>query len=107
MSIGVANITISNMVYLDSLHDGLGREDVQSTLFCMPASRGSTVNGEELSTLLLLQVIDKEKGIFHRVGCFCGDMSTEEWNTILAFNEGEENFPCEDFQDGYHYIRII
>ena len=56
--------------------------------------------------MLILELVNREKGHFRRIGLlrvWYEDVTAK----ILQRSEGEEMFPCEEYRDGHHVIRII
>lgn len=83
------------------------KDNRNGTLYCM-AARKSVYEEFSFISALLLQAVDKEKGIFRRIGVWTDVNPSESiWESSLTYEEGEENYPCEEYRDGYHYIRII
>ncbi|KAG4443907.1 hypothetical protein IFR05_000547 [Cadophora sp. M221] len=105
-------------VRLDTIHDAFDQENADGSLYCLP----TMVNKSEyyLSdkderahkapprlSFLVLQIVDREKGVFSRLGICENDFYRDEIDDLLGYREGEEDFPCEKYEDGYHHIRII
>lgn len=54
---------------------------------------------------LILQLMDRERGLFRRVGTYRGK-GREDARLILAPNENPDEIPCE-YVDGKYRISII
>lgn len=79
-------------------------QDVPGSLYCMPAAQCS--RGEEDVYILIFEVVDHEKGIYRRVGIAHG-WGGEMQEKMDQRSEREHEFPCEEFRDGLHTIRVI
>ncbi|KAH9236417.1 hypothetical protein K456DRAFT_51739 [Colletotrichum gloeosporioides 23] len=89
-------------VYLDTLHQDFELQNTQSSLYCIP----SAVEETQGFKILLLEVQDRSKGIFRRIGMITHlDEGSRE--QILGPCDDEQNFPCEEYRNGKHLIRII
>lgn len=105
----IASLTnVVGQLWLDHLLESSSASDnevANRTYYCMPANFTHLGKSAEV---LLLRVVDAEKGIFRRIGIWTGwHVSLDNWNLYLAYQEGEESYPCEEYRDGHHYIRII
>ncbi|PVH82918.1 HET-domain-containing protein [Cadophora sp. DSE1049] len=73
-------------------------------------SRGGFEEGKErLWHLfkLILQIVNKDRGMYRRIGISDDYLYRKELDEILSFTDGEEEWPCEKYEDGHHYIYII
>ena len=91
-------------VRLDPPYAGHACKAESDGLCCMPA-RDHPDNDRSIR-ILLLEVVDQNKGIYRRVGLALG------WGKGLKQklrrrSEMEGQFPCEEFFGGWHLIRVI
>ncbi|KAL0936984.1 heterokaryon incompatibility protein [Colletotrichum truncatum] len=103
---GASNIvgTSVHFVGLDDFHANFDDENAESALFCMPAKLLTGLN--DFLYILLLELLDKERGIFRRIGLARG-FSGEAKNRVLARSAEESKLPCEEYRGGRHLIRVI
>ncbi|KXH41074.1 hypothetical protein CNYM01_04589 [Colletotrichum nymphaeae SA-01] len=107
-----------NHVELDMFHDNLDEQNDKSVLYCMPAkwrevhvfdpeTNGWTdrICDYELS-MLLFELQDKERCLFRRLGIAHLSTGPTKENVLIR-QEGESEFPCEEYLEGRHLIRII
>ncbi|KAI1331602.1 heterokaryon incompatibility protein [Xylariaceae sp. FL0255] len=81
-------------------------DNAAKTLYCMPARvyKGSKTG----IFILLFQLCDKEYNLFRRIGLAIGwDEGLAEKILNDCTHEGEDQFPCEEYRDGKHTIRVI
>ncbi|KAF6817732.1 hypothetical protein CMUS01_12029 [Colletotrichum musicola] len=91
-------------VLLDRPRPNFDEQNSDSELFCMPARIGQTDEGSLY--VLLLELQDRGKGVFRRIGMARG-WGKEVRQKLLARNREEDKLPCEEYRDGRHLIRII
>ncbi|KAK7915266.1 heterokaryon incompatibility protein-domain-containing protein [Apiospora marii] len=83
-----------------------GEQNASEGLYCMPARVDDWSYGT--IRILLLEVVDAEKGVFRRIGM------AHAWGTGMKakiLGQGvymnEDRFPCERYHDGRHTIVIV
>lgn len=76
-----------------------------SDLYCMLARRAKS-NYKDHVFVLLLELVDGESGTFKRIGLARGDVTNVQ-STFISPSKGEDEFPCLEYVDGQHLIRII
>lgn len=89
---------------LDALDDDFDNlQETNHSLYCIPAAESMT----NFLFMLLLSVVDPEKGVYRRVGIF--DCHCEEYQVARLMEPvlGKEMYPCEEYEGGRHLIRII
>jgi hypothetical protein len=91
-------------VKLDAFHAHFQEQNAKEALYCMPARVRAGVNGSIYA--LILEVEDFERGIYRRIGLARG-WGEEVKEKLLVRSERENKFPCEEYQNGMHLIRII
>ncbi|KAK1689915.1 heterokaryon incompatibility protein-domain-containing protein, partial [Colletotrichum godetiae] len=103
-------------VRLDKFHDNFDEQNAKSTLYCMPAELESWEAGKssfgaeayEYLYVVLLELQDERRGVFRRLGVASAyGAAGETKNSVLAREEGDGKFSCEEYRDGKHLIRII
>jgi hypothetical protein len=91
-------------VMLDAFHEDFDKQNAEAALYCMPGRARKGDNGSIYVLLLVLD--DREKAIFRRIGLAHG-WGEDVKEKILARSGEEDKFPCEEYRDGLHLIRII
>ncbi len=91
-------------VKLDTFHKDFDKQNAEATLYCMPGRKRKSDDGSIY--ILLLELENRERGIFRRIGLAHGWGKVVRDN-MLGRSEEEEKFPCEEYRDGLHSIRII
>ncbi|KAH7073510.1 heterokaryon incompatibility protein [Paraphoma chrysanthemicola] len=91
-------------VKLDALHDHFEEQNAKEALYCMPARVRAGDNGSIY--VLILEVEDEKRGVYRRIGLARG-WGKEVKENLLAHCVKEDRFPCEEYRDGLHVIRII
>lgn len=91
-------------VMLDSFHHDFNEENAKGALYCMPG-RVRRIEGGSLY-LLLLEVIDREKGTFRRIGLARG-YGADLQIKILTRSPQESQFPCKAYTEAGHLVCII
>lgn len=91
-------------VLLDGPRPNFDEQNSNSELCCMPARMRQ--GDEESLYVLLLELQDRGKGVFRRIGMARG-WGKEVRQKLLARNEEEDKLPCEKYRDGKYLIRII
>lgn len=61
---------------------------------------------EATINLLLLELLDRDKAIFRRIG-FANAYGKGAKIKILSRSQDEDKLPCNEYRDGLHSIRII
>ncbi|RYP29109.1 hypothetical protein DL767_006879 [Monosporascus sp. MG133] len=92
------------LVMLDNIHKSFDRQNTEALLYCMPGRIAQKADGH--SILLLLELVDRQKGIFRRIGIAHGwgeDMKSK----IMSPSTDDNELPCVEYRDGLHRIRII
>lgn len=90
------------IVYIDSC--STARELAASdSIFCMPVTLAYSSSIEAL----VLEPVDKKKGIFRRVGAIYLDKPEEAVKCLLTPNEHPEEIPCEEYKESRYRISII
>lgn len=91
-------------VKLDAFHEDFDKQNAEAALYCMP---GRIRKGDDGSIyVLLLELDDRERAIFRRIGLARG-WGEDVKEKILARSGEEDKFPCEEYRNGLHSIRII
>ncbi|KAF2679231.1 heterokaryon incompatibility protein [Lentithecium fluviatile CBS 122367] len=91
-------------VKLDALHDHFEEQNARDALYCMPARVRAGDNGSIY--ILILEVDDLKRGVYRRIGLARG-WGKEVKEKFLARSVRGDRFPCEEYRDGLHLIRII
>ncbi|KAK0127753.1 hypothetical protein ONS96_007266 [Cadophora gregata f. sp. sojae] len=100
-------------IWFDTIGEPFDGDTTERSVYglpvCLYTADQNGDEGEKPKDLyaLILHVVDKGKGIYRRIGYWYASISQEHLDEILGFTDGEEEFPCEKYEDGYHYIRII
>ncbi|KAI0486650.1 heterokaryon incompatibility protein [Xylaria cf. heliscus] len=86
--------------------DDFDTQNAEGALYCIPARVRNSGNGSIY--ILLLELYNKEKGVFHRIGLARG------WGTAIkerimdcGVHVDEYKFPCEDYCNGRHTICVV
>ncbi|KAL2109836.1 hypothetical protein VUR80DRAFT_1920 [Thermomyces stellatus] len=88
----------------DAPPEDFNKEIADGELYGMP---GRVRKGDEGTIyVLILRLVDRERGIFRRIGLAHG-YGRDVKEKILARTPEEEVFPCEEYAGGLHSIRII
>ncbi|OAQ60664.1 heterokaryon incompatibility protein [Pochonia chlamydosporia 170] len=91
-------------VMLDSFHNSFKEQNANAALYCMPGRVRRTEEGSIY--ILLLEVVDRGRGIFRRIGLARGwgmDLQAK----VLTRSDEESRFPCEEYTEDGHLICII
>ncbi|KAF2016812.1 heterokaryon incompatibility protein [Aaosphaeria arxii CBS 175.79] len=91
-------------VKLDAFYDQFEEQNAKETLYCMPARVRPGADGSIYA--LILEVEDPQRGVYRRIGLARG-WGEEMKGKMLACSGEEDQFPCEQFHNGLHMIRII
>ena len=91
-------------VMLDSFHHDFKEENANDALYCMPGRARRTKDGSLY--LLLLEAIDRQKGVFRRIGLSLA-YGAELRAKVLARHSREGQFPCKEYTDKGHLVCII
>ncbi|KAF6828213.1 heterokaryon incompatibility protein [Colletotrichum musicola] len=87
-------------IHLDVVHERLE----ECTLFCMPARIRNS--GKNIVDVLLLELVDRERGVFRRVGL--GSFASEEESyEALWLGLEVQRLSCEEYGDAEQLIRLI
>ena len=99
---------VQPFITLDSYQADFDRQNSEGALYCMPGRlhRDAVNLDDEEVDVLLLELEDRERGVFRRIGLARG-VGQEVAGNILARDMGDPNLPCEEYQDGKHLICII
>ncbi|KAF9776466.1 hypothetical protein IL306_005345 [Fusarium sp. DS 682] len=92
-------------VMLDARHENFEEQNAMAALYCMPGRMRRADNDGSIY-ILLLELVDREKGSFRRIGLARG-WGADVQAKILACSVEESKFPCEEYLEGRHLIRII
>jgi hypothetical protein len=91
-------------VYLDTRHDHFEEQHAKQSLFCIPAKVRDGGSGSIY--VLILEVDDAKRGVYRRVGLARG-WGEEIKEAMLNPSGKEDEFPCEEYREGLHTIRIV
>lgn len=91
-------------VKLDAFHEDFSKQNSEAALYCMPGRIRQGDNGSIY--FLLFELLDRGSGIFRRIGLARGWGKAVKAK-IMARNDDEAAFPCEEYQNGLHSIRVI
>ena len=98
-----SHVGLQPWVKLDPPYAAGDWRETSETLYCMPARLCSQ---KPDVYVLILQVVDREKGIYRRVGFAHG--WGEGMQKHFEYQCGEDDgYPCEQVHDGVYTIRII
>jgi hypothetical protein len=89
-------------VCLDIAQTSFEDDNINSRLYCL---EGKGAEGFRNTAWLLLRVLNSEQGIFQRIG-----LVRERHRSIPeldADQSGQDGYPCREYTDGLHTIRII
>ncbi|KAF4840971.1 hypothetical protein CGCSCA4_v009796 [Colletotrichum siamense] len=97
-------------VHLDSpTTTAFDSQDTPTTRYYLPMFKSTS---PWTLWMLLLEVHDSQKGVYRRIGTM--KVSKYSWKDVdemdprfLAAQEDEESFPCEEYRDSKHLIRIV
>ncbi|KAH8730095.1 hypothetical protein GQ44DRAFT_723558 [Phaeosphaeriaceae sp. PMI808] len=90
-------------VMLDVLQDNFEEQNAKNSLYCM---LGGYYDDRNEKYALILEIEDPRKGVYRRIGIL-RTSSRKFMEEITASSVREDNFPCEEYRDGLHLIRII
>jgi hypothetical protein len=91
-------------VFVDNRHDHFEEQHAKQSLYCVPAK--VCEDESESIFILILEVEDMTRGVYRRIGLARG-WGKEVRESMLTLSGKEEEFPCEEYRDGLHTIRII
>ncbi|KAH6972470.1 heterokaryon incompatibility protein [Ilyonectria sp. MPI-CAGE-AT-0026] len=91
-------------VMLDAPHNDFEEQNAKAALYCMPGRVRRVDDGSIY--VLLLEMLDRAKGIFRRIGLARG-WGADTQARILARSMEESQFPCEEYTQAGHLIRVI
>jgi hypothetical protein len=91
-------------IFVDNRHDHFEAQHAKKSLYCVPAKVRD--DGSESIYILILEVEGMTRGVYRRIGLARG-WGKEVSEPMLALSGNEEEFPCEEYRDGLHTIRII
>lgn len=84
-------------------------EDETGAIYCLPIEEPPEEPPEEIfgsMLALVLQVVDRDKGVFRRAGLAILDAHVSE-DMFRECSDTTGEFPCEEFIDGQHVFTII
>lgn len=91
-------------VMLDAPHNDFEEQNTKAALYCMPGRVRRIDDGSIY--ILLLEMLDRARGIFRRIGLARG-WGADAQARILARSVEESQFPCEEYTQAGHLIRVI
>ena len=90
----------------DISHEDFHEQITDREVYGMPGRMRDGDGSDGSIYMMLLLLDDRERGVFRRVGIARG-WGKEVKEKILARSVEEDQFPCEEYTDGLHTIRII
>ncbi|KAF6806334.1 hypothetical protein CSOJ01_08910 [Colletotrichum sojae] len=91
-------------IHLDVVDEKLELHIGEFTLFCMPARMRKS--GKNVVDVLLLELVNRESGVFRRIGLRSFAWK-EEGGEALWLGLEVQRLPCEEHQNADQLIRLI